>query len=227
MESPASTQSAVTRCGRCASYAAITLERLTCSFPNAVGQSAPSASIASSSVSGRPPRCHSPSTRTCFATPVGSSSRTMATTRAPCSTTSGTRTSSTRSGTPKWRPTGSRTFGGTDDGRAGSIVPHGRSSKEDDAPYRRDHSLARWRSHLARNALPRADCRVGLQHQPVLGLGSVRRGGFWFYRPLDHSNRAAGLRFQRCLQVLDHGLKLLVRQALDHIAVLDFHLARH
>ena len=33
-------------------------------------------------------------------------------------------------------------------------------------------SLARWRSHLARNALPRADCRVGLQHQPVLGLES-------------------------------------------------------
>jgi integrase len=34
-------------------------ERLTCLFPNAVGRSAPSASIASSSASGRPPRCHS------------------------------------------------------------------------------------------------------------------------------------------------------------------------
>src|SRR6516225_243960 len=85
--------------------------------------------------------------------------------------------------------------------------------------------LIRQRTMLARNALPRADCRVGLQHQPVLGLGSVCRGGCWFYRPLDHSNRAASLRFQRCLQVLDHGLKLLVRQALDHIAVLDLVLA--
>ena len=65
----------------------------------------------SSSASGRPPRCHSPSTRTCFAMPVGSNSRTMATTPGPCSTTSGTRTSSTRSDTPKWRPIGSRTFG--------------------------------------------------------------------------------------------------------------------
>jgi integrase len=37
-----------------------------------------------------------------------------ATTRGPCSTTSGTRTFSIRSGTPKWRPTGSRTFGGDD-----------------------------------------------------------------------------------------------------------------
>ena len=36
---------------------------------------------------------------------------TMAMTPGPCSTTSGTRTSSTRSDTPKWRPTGSRTFG--------------------------------------------------------------------------------------------------------------------
>src|SRR6516162_8509914 len=55
------------------------------------------------SASARPPRCHSRSTHTCFATPVGSSSPTMATTREPCNTTSGTGTSSTRSGTPKWR----------------------------------------------------------------------------------------------------------------------------
>src|SRR5215831_4929146 len=59
----------------------------------------------------------------CIATPVGSSSPTMATTRGPCSTTLATRTSSTRSGTPKWRPTDSRTFGGIDDGGAGSIAP--------------------------------------------------------------------------------------------------------
>jgi len=55
----------------------------------------------------------------------------------------------------------------------------------------------------------------------------VRRGGRWFYRPLDHSNRAASLRFKRGLDVLDHGLKLLVRQVLDRIAVLDLVLARY
>src|SRR6516225_8647581 len=38
MESPASTQSAVTRCERCASYAAITRETPMCSFPSAVGR---------------------------------------------------------------------------------------------------------------------------------------------------------------------------------------------
>jgi len=38
----------------------------------------------------------------------------MATTHGLCSTTSGTRTFSTRSGTPRWRPTVSRTFGGAD-----------------------------------------------------------------------------------------------------------------
>src|SRR6516165_7636015 len=108
------TQFAVTRCERCASYAAIAPPTPTCSFPNAAGQSVPSVSTASFSASGRPPRCHSRSTHTCFATPVGTSSPTMATTRAPCSTTSGTRTSSTPSGTPKWRPTGSRTFGGVE-----------------------------------------------------------------------------------------------------------------
>jgi integrase len=44
-------------------------------------------SIGLSSASGRPPRCHSRSTRTCFAMRVGSSWPTMATTRGPCSTT--------------------------------------------------------------------------------------------------------------------------------------------
>jgi integrase len=43
----------------------------------------------------------------------------------PRSNTSETRYS-TPSGTPTWRPTGSRTFGGTDDRGAGSIAPHGR-----------------------------------------------------------------------------------------------------
>src|SRR5262249_35727914 len=101
------------------SYAAITRQTSTYSFPSAAGQSVPSVSTGLSSGSGRPPRCHSQFTHTCFATPVGSSSPTMVTIRGPCSTTSGTRTFSTRSGTPTWRQTGSRTFGGTDDDGAG------------------------------------------------------------------------------------------------------------
>src|SRR5262249_25605757 len=83
--------------------------------PSAAGQSVPSVSTGSSSGSGKPLTCRSRSTRTCFAMPVGSSSPTMATTRAPCRTTSGTRTFRRRSDTPKWRPTDSRTFGGADD----------------------------------------------------------------------------------------------------------------
>src|SRR6516162_9715347 len=98
-------------------------------------------------------------------------------------------------------------------------APHGRFS-------RIFRSRARWRSDLAWHALPRADCRVGLQHQPVLGLGSVRLGGCWFYRPLDQFDRAASLRCKRGLDVLDHVFNLLVRQVLDHIALLDLVLAR-
>src|SRR5262249_13350725 len=126
---PAYTQSAVTRCGRSASYDASTLRMPTYAFASAADQPALSGSTASSSASARPPRCHSRSTHTCFAMPVGLSWPMMATTRGPCNTTSGTRTSSTRSGTPKWHLTDSRTFGGTDDGVAGSIAPHGRSSR--------------------------------------------------------------------------------------------------
>ena len=88
---------------------AITRQTPTYSFPSAAGQS-----TGSSSASGRPPRCHSRSTRTCFAMRVGSSWPLMATIRGRCSTTSGTRTSSTRLDTRKWRQTASRTFGGTD-----------------------------------------------------------------------------------------------------------------
>src|SRR5262249_6780960 len=149
-----------------ASYGAIILKRLTYSFPNAADPSAPSASTASSSASARPPRCHSRSTHTCFATPVGLSSPTMATTRGRCSTTSGTRTSSTRSGIPKWRPSVSRIFG------------------------------ANWRRQ-ARDRLP------------LYQLRALRLG------------------LHRCLDVLDHGLKLLVRQLFERVPVLDLVLARH
>jgi len=44
--------------------------------------------------------------------------------------------------------------------------------------------------------------------------------------PLDHFDRTACLCFKRGLDVLDHGLELLVRQLLDQIAVLNLVLAR-
>src|SRR5215467_13060179 len=163
---PACIRSVATRCGRCASYAASTLRMPTSSFPSAADQSVLLASTGLCSASGRPPRCHSRSTHTCFAMPVGSSSPTMATTHGLSSTTSDTKTSSTRSDTPKWRRTASRIFG------------------------------ANWRRQ-ARDRLP------------LYQLRALRLG------------------LHRCLDVLDHGLKLLVRQLLERIAVLDLVLARH
>src|SRR5262249_8118573 len=195
------------------------------------GRSAPSGSTGSFSASGTPPRCDSRSTHTCFVTPVASSWPTMATTHGPYSTTSGTRTFSTRSGTPKWRPTDSRIFGGTDDGGAGSIAPHGRSSHSKNTTRHIFRSRAQWWSDLAWHALPRADRSVGLQHHSVLGFGRLKRGrrrsfyGRRFYRPLDHFCRRACLRCKRGLDILDHGFKLLVRQAFERIAVLDLVLA--
>src|ERR1700747_2996301 len=108
---PAYIQSAVTRCERCASYAATIPKTPTSSFPSAAGQSVLLVSTGSSSASARLPRCLSRSTHTCCAMPVVLSSPTMATTHGPCSTTSATGTSSIRSGTPKWRPIASGTFG--------------------------------------------------------------------------------------------------------------------
>ena len=49
--------------------------------------SVPSVSTGSFSASARSPRCHSRSTRTCFAMPAGSNWPMMGTTRGPCSTT--------------------------------------------------------------------------------------------------------------------------------------------
>ena len=112
--SPACIRSGVTRCGLSASYDATTPKTPTCSFPSAAGQSVLLVSTGSSSASARLPRCLSRSTHTCCAMPVVLSSPMMATTHGLCSTTSATGTSSIRSGTPKWRPTGSRTFGEAD-----------------------------------------------------------------------------------------------------------------
>lgn len=66
----------------------------------------------SSRGSARRPRCHLRSILTCCATPPATSSRTMATTRAPCSTISVTKKSSIPSAIPSFRPTGFATFGG-------------------------------------------------------------------------------------------------------------------
>ena len=77
--------------------------------------------------------------------------------------------------------------------------------KEDDAPYCRDHSLAGGR--ILRGMRSLGPTAVSFQHQPVLGLGSVRRGGCWSYRPLDHFCRRASPRCKRGLDVLDHGFK--------------------
>src|SRR5262245_21145831 len=95
-----------------------------------------------------------------------------------------TRTSSTRSDTPKWRPTGSRTFGGMDRGRwlalrpeslGPSLAPRSERSTAKIVPFpRRRHifrSRAGWRSDLAWHALSRANRSVGLQHHSILGFG--------------------------------------------------------
>src|SRR6516162_7388890 len=122
-------------------------------------------------VSGRPPRCHSRSTRTCCAMPVGSNWPMMAMTPGPCSTTSGTRTSSTRSGTPTWRRTASKTFGGTDD--SGCLPRAG-------TPLRQIvTSRVHWRWHtLPRLALLRRNRGVDVFEQPVrtLVLGLLKLG---------------------------------------------------
>src|SRR5262249_16834463 len=111
----------------------------------------------------------------CIAVPAGLSWPTMATTRGPCSTTSGTGTSSTRSGTPNWRPTASRTFGGIDDDGGRQVLAASYSSPYGAAPPSR-HTV-RSRPRRRRHALPRPallwpDRSIDLRHQPVqLALG--------------------------------------------------------
>src|SRR5215510_15539722 len=112
---------------------------------------------------------------------------------------------------------------------AGAEQP--RSSRSKKTTRHIFRSRARWQSDLARNALPRADCRVGLQHHFVLGFERIEQRAALYlygyrYGPLDHFCRRASLRYKRGLDVLDHGFKLLVRQAFERIAVLDLVLAR-
>src|SRR6516162_6283422 len=230
--SPVCTQSGVMRCERCASYVAITRLTPTYSFPSAAGQSAPSASIASSSGSGKPLTCRSRSTRTCSAMPAGSSWPMMATTRGPCSTTLGTRTFSTRSGIPKWRPTGSKTFGGTDDGGTRTRSwPTVREigvicmSRRIGAPHRSRNRCA-----------PRHACRRGdkscdhVRGRPFLVLRTrgpiavsasiISRFGLRFVGSSVASSAASG-------DGPDGLLGLLVRHLLYAVRVLYLHLARH
>src|SRR5215813_11668567 len=112
---------------------------------------------------------------------------------------------------------------------AGAEQP--RSSRSKKTTRHIFRSRARWRSDLASHALPRADRSVRLQHHSVLGFGRIEQRAalylyrYRFYRPLDHFCRRASLRCKRGLDVLDHGFKLLVRQAFERIAVLDLVLA--
>jgi len=94
-------------------------------------------------------------------------------------------------------------------------------------------SGARRRRHaLPRLALLRPDRSIDLHHQPVrLALGRLEHDSgsrycCGFYHPVDHFDWTASLRCKRGFDVLDHGLKLLVRQLLDQIAVLNLVLAR-
>src|SRR5262245_60883738 len=141
--------------------------------------------------------------------PAGSSWPTMAMTRAPCSTTSGTRTSSTRSDTPKWRPTGSKTFGGDDltSGRLAHLIsrlrvnnPSRKATVGSVAPSHLAPCLTRWR----------------------------RDGRHRLRSPLDY------LGIRRCIALRDHRLDkldgllaLLVAHSLDAPAVVQRHLPRH
>src|SRR5262245_31976356 len=85
----------------------------------------------------------------------------------------------------------------------------------------RSGASRRW--HLARLALAQANRGVRLEHQAVrLALGRLEHresGSRRFYRPLDHFDRTACLRFKRGLDVFDHSLELLIRQLLDQIAL--------
>src|SRR5262249_19596514 len=207
---PACTRSAVTRCERYASYAAITLKRLTCSFPNAAGQSAPSVSTGSSSASGRPPRCHFRSTRTCFAMPAGLSWPTMATTRVPCSTTLDTRTSNTRSGTPKWHPTDSRIFGGIDSGQPHVLGWSGAL----EAFWTGVIAIVIW---LGKRQVGKA-----------LRLAPRTRFAHRLRNPFDHLGIGASFpRREHPLDHLDCGLDLLIRHRLNAALVLALHFFRH
>ena len=128
-----------------------------------------------------------------------------------CSTTSATRTSSTPSGTPRWRPKGQ------------GFLERLRS------PARRQ-----WRLALSRLALPRANRSVGLRHQPVRpALGRLEHGECrrryrrsLYCLTVDHlglvASRAA---VKPVLNDRDVGLNLLGARSFISVCVLDLVLA--
>src|SRR6516165_1353148 len=89
---------------------------------------------------------------------------TMATTRGPSSTTWATKTFSTPSGTPNWRPTDSKTFGGTDaPARAGTAAAD--TTRWDYREITRSAAMAHASSACAPSARPRC--------QPPSSAGSA------------------------------------------------------
>ena len=167
---------------------------------------------------------------------------TVATIRGPCSTTWGTRTSNTPSGTPTWRPTDSRTFGGTDDGGAGSTAPHGRSSRSKKTTRHIVEITRPLAVASCAECAPSGRPPCGLQHQSVglvLGLGQWRtlqrslRG--WpvgsrkrgrLRRAFNDFRRLTGSRREHGLDELDGLLDLLVAHSLDAPRMFNFHIPR-
>jgi hypothetical protein len=68
--------------------------------------------------------------------------------------------------------------------------------------------------------------RFGMRLGGSSAGGAVASTAIGSVAPFDHLDRAASLRFKGGLDELDHGFKLLVRQILDWIAVLNLVLAR-
>src|SRR5262249_50676885 len=122
-------------------------------------------------------------------------------TRAPCSTTWATRTSSTRSDTPKWRPTGSRTFGGIDSGQ--SLV-----------------SRLSWGSPMRSEplglALPPSSFWLGeRQVGKALRLAPRTRFAHRLRNPFDNFRFLAEFLIDDSLQDLDRSFQLLIRHRLN------------
>jgi hypothetical protein len=113
--------------------------------------------------------------------PVVLSSPMMATTHGLCSTISATGTSSIRSDTPKWRQTGSRTFGEADLslGHLGAAAS-GRRQARDDFRFPLNHLGIRARLALRKQLLdklmPRSSCSSVIALTPPVCSNFISRG---------------------------------------------------
>src|SRR5262245_9170009 len=158
-----------------------------------------------------------------------------ATTRAPSSTTSGTRTFSTRSGTPKWRPTASKTFGETDNGESRIALRIPRHVHE----ITRSRAMASCAaSACAPSARPRCQppssagsaCALWALAWPPAqpqGMACWEPEARQAPRAFNDFRRLTGSRREHGLDELDGLLDLLVRHLLYAVRVLYLHLARH